>query len=344
MVERSHKQKIANYSNESRGSLRGRIGASTSALMRATIVKPQPKDVPEILVAISSALSKSGPSSGVANQLTSSRHQTYENDNFVNGSRAGSLLPEGFRIHAYESSTTSLQHEFDLFSATSTTDPAQVSHGHETSATSQSRHGKQRRSWAGDGAEVVDLLSDPRAFVDELPPDPSIDPQFFDDYPKSWKPDDVDRINFSRIGNGLTAPPVHHSPSPTNPLNFLPDFDFGYSFVNKDLMITVSAEPMTIENGISSKSSADPSSANFEPWLDVLTRYQDDVWGDMLPLVKEARAEINIISAKSGTAPENRPAIRRLGMLLGHFNDFSNANRASGPFTPVYQCQFKSDS
>ncbi|MCJ1434647.1 hypothetical protein MMC27_004016 [Xylographa pallens] len=339
MVEQGYKQKITTYAKESQDSLLGRIGASTSALMRTTIVQPQPKHIQENLVAFSSASSKSGPSSSLANQPIDSRHETSADDNFVSGSKAGSLLPESFRTHAYISSasTTSLQHDFDIFSAAMTTEPAQLLHGHETNAITQSRHGKQRRSWVGDGAEVVDLLSDTKGFVDELP-DLSVDAESFDDYSESWKPSDVDRVNFYGIGNGLTAPPVHQPSSPTNPLNLLPDFDSGYSFVNKDLMITVSTEPMTIENGLPSRSSADISRANFESWLDVLTRYQDDVWGDMLPLVKEARAQINITRAEAGTAPKNRPALRRLGMLLGHLDNFPGPNRVYKSINPIYRC------
>ncbi|MCJ1419231.1 hypothetical protein MMC32_005584 [Xylographa parallela] len=338
MVERGCREKIITYANESQGSLLGRIGASTSALMRTSIVQPQLKHTRENLEAFSSASSKSGPSSLLANHLTNSRQETSANDNFVSGSKAGSLPPERFRTQAYISSasTTSLQYDFDLFSAATTTKPAQLLHGHETNAITQSRHGKQRQSCIGDGAEVVSLLSDTKGLVDELP-DLSVDAESSDGYSESWKPSDVDRINFYRIGNGLTAPPVHHPPSPTNPLNLLPDFDSGYSFVNEDLMITVSAEPMTVENRLSSRSSATISHASFESWLDVLTRYQDDVWGDMLPLVKEGRAEINIIRAEGGSAPKNCPALRRLGMLLGHLNDSPGANRIYESIIPLYR-------
>ncbi|MCJ1315396.1 hypothetical protein MMC15_000715 [Xylographa vitiligo] len=340
MVERSYKEEIMTYANESRDSLLGRIGASTFALMRATIVQPQPNNIRANLVAISSASNKSGPSSELNNQPFNPWQENSENNNSVSDGKVGSLLARSFRTHACISSTstTSLQHDFDMFSATPTTVPTQLLPSHETNATTQTRHGKHRRSWVGDGAEVVDLLSDTRGLVDELP-DPLVDVDSFDDYLESWKPDEVDRLSFFGLGN-LTAPPIHYPSSPTNPLNLLPDFDSGYNFVAKDLMITVSAKPMTIEYRLPSISSADLSSANFDSWLDVLTRYQDDVWGHMLPLVKEARAEINITLAEGGTVPKNRSAIRRLCMLLGHLNDFSNADRTYGFFASIHRRKF----
>ncbi|MCJ1388028.1 hypothetical protein MMC18_000872 [Xylographa bjoerkii] len=352
MAEQSYKQKIAASSDIRRGSLLSRIGASTSALTRATIVQIQPTHIGESLITISSASSKSGPSSGIANQRTFSRGETSEKDDIVSGSRVNPLLTESFRTFPYSTSTstTSLQHEFDMFSAVPTTNPALFSRSRGTYTGAQSRHGKQRRSWVGDGAEVVDLLSDPSFFLDDLP-DPSVDAEPFDDYPELWKPD-VDRMSSYEIGNGLTAPPVHHTPSPTNPLNLSPDFDFGYSVSSKSLMTTVPVNPMNVKDGLCSRSSADSSSTNFKPWLDVLTRYQDDVWGDMLPLVKEARAELKIASAEGGTPIVDRPAIKRLGMILGHFNDFSGAahlqpstcgGQISVPITLMRRCQFKSD-
>ncbi|MCJ1404156.1 hypothetical protein MMC11_007381 [Xylographa trunciseda] len=354
MAEKSYKQKIGISSDGSRGSILNRIGSSASTLMRATIVQPQPKHIGESLVAVSSASSKSGPSSGLAQRLTVSQQATFESDNFVSGDRISSLLTESFRTSTYglSTSTTSLQHEFNTFSAIPATKPARMPRSHKTCTTFQSRHGKQRTSWHGDGAEVVDLLSDPSFLVNEMA-DSAVDVEPLDPYPETWTPNDVDRTILYEPRNGLTAPPVHHTPSPTNPLNLIPDFASGYHSANKDLMITVPVNPMIVEIGLSSRSSADPSSTNLESWLDVLTRYQDDVWGDILPLVKEARAEMEISSADGGAALVDRPATRRLAMILGHFDDFSNAahlqsptcgHRASGPFTPTHRCHFKSNS
>ena len=54
------------------------------------------------------------------------------------------------------------------------------------------------------------------------------------------------------------------------------------------------------------------------PWHDVLNRYHDEVWGDKLPLVQEARKELKQAIASRNENPDNRPALRRLKMLLQH--------------------------
>ncbi len=54
-----------------------------------------------------------------------------------------------------------------------------------------------------------------------------------------------------------------------------------------------------------------------EQWEGVLSRYQDEVWGGLLPLVKQAKEEIKEIH--DGTADSRPAALRRLDLVLGHF-------------------------
>jgi len=51
-------------------------------------------------------------------------------------------------------------------------------------------------------------------------------------------------------------------------------------------------------------------------WEGVLGRYTDEVWGDLLPLVREARKEVEDIIEGKGT--EEPVALRRLKGILGH--------------------------
>jgi hypothetical protein len=55
-------------------------------------------------------------------------------------------------------------------------------------------------------------------------------------------------------------------------------------------------------------------------WGEVLTHYTDEVWGDLLPLVKEAREEFE---AMKGTTMGQQPpkALRRLGLILSHLRE-----------------------
>ena len=324
MAESSGWQKTATSSDGSRGSLISRIGASTSALVRDTILQPQPEHVGESLATISSSSSKGSPSSGLTKQLSVSQREISENRSVVSGSRAGSLT-ETFRTYANEasSSNTSLQHEFDIFGAVSARNPARVLRGNGTYNLTRSDHGEQRSSWVGDGAEVVALLSDPNFSVDELP-DPFFDAETFNNCHELLKSSDINRTSLSAIGKGLITPPVHQTPSPTNSLNLLPNFDFGDDVASRNLLSTSPVALIGGENRRVSRPPTDLLSTNFESWLVVLTRYQDDVWGDMLPLVEEARAEMKIASAEGGAALIDRPAIRRLSMILRHVNEFSD--------------------
>lgn len=54
-----------------------------------------------------------------------------------------------------------------------------------------------------------------------------------------------------------------------------------------------------------------------EQWEGVLTRYTDEVWGGLLPLVKQARQEMDEMG-DDGNVKEKPTALRRLEAILGH--------------------------
>ncbi|KAE9372209.1 hypothetical protein N431DRAFT_439315 [Stipitochalara longipes BDJ] len=54
-----------------------------------------------------------------------------------------------------------------------------------------------------------------------------------------------------------------------------------------------------------------------EQWDGVLTRYTDEVWGGLLPLVKQAKQEMKEMGSE-GTIKEKPTALRRLEAILGH--------------------------
>lgn len=57
-------------------------------------------------------------------------------------------------------------------------------------------------------------------------------------------------------------------------------------------------------------------------WENVLNRYTDDVWGDLLPLVKKARGEVAAFRQDPVEAVSLHPkALRRLGLVLGHLSN-----------------------
>ncbi|KAL9101548.1 MAG: hypothetical protein Q9163_003203 [Psora crenata] len=132
-----------------------------------------------------------------------------------------------------------------------------------------------------DGAAVVALLSDP-SFPAET------------QSKENWDVPKEDRYHLcseSPLGKGQAA--SRENDLQRKPLDLFPNFTcFG-----------IDAEPALIS-----------------PWEDILHRYHDDVWGDALPLVEEARQEIKEAAASKDRSLESRPALRRLGMLLQHMN------------------------
>jgi len=48
-----------------------------------------------------------------------------------------------------------------------------------------------------------------------------------------------------------------------------------------------------------------------------LTRYTDEVWGGLLPLVRQARQEMEEMG-NEGSVKEKPTALRRLEAILGH--------------------------
>jgi hypothetical protein len=58
-----------------------------------------------------------------------------------------------------------------------------------------------------------------------------------------------------------------------------------------------------------------------EQWDGVLNRYTDEVWGGLLPLVKEARKEVDDLR-NHPSSTEQPKALRRLGAILGHLRKY----------------------
>ncbi|KAI9853792.1 MAG: hypothetical protein M1830_006630, partial [Pleopsidium flavum] len=169
---------------------------------------------------------------------------------------------------------------------------------------------------AEDGAAVAALLSDPNFLIDDSTLYSSSDDYKTtpaDLFTPRLGPDAIAAL--SAIKAQLPPPPVHRVPSPTNPLKLLPSFtefataanahpqaqatttphaEESYMYLDPD-KLTLSSEGRTSVRELSAHPG--PSS---QQWLDILTRYQDEVWGDMLPLVQEARSEVEQAIAGKG--------------------------------------------
>lgn len=118
----------------------------------------------------------------------------------------------------------------------------------------------------------------------------------------------------------LLPPPEPHAViSPDNPLNLVPAFTRMEAYGNSP-----QADTHAEESYMYFGSQSDPIGTRemwMEQWKDALTRYTDEVWGGLLPLVKEARKEVQKLqSDPSGT--DQPKALRRLGAILGHLRKY----------------------
>lgn len=90
-------------------------------------------------------------------------------------------------------------------------------------------------------------------------------------------------------------------------LNFIPDYLRGEEPTVESYMDTGLSDPAEAWRGWIAQ------------WEDVLTRYHDEVWGDLGSLVKEARREVEQLGKiQPDEPPPETPALRRLRAILGH--------------------------
>ncbi|KAK8168641.1 hypothetical protein BKA80DRAFT_267473 [Phyllosticta citrichinensis] len=116
-----------------------------------------------------------------------------------------------------------------------------------------------------------------------------------------------------KIKSSLPTPPQHRSLSQDHPLNLRPEFaaDAHTEHALRELVDVLQSEQ---ERAILNDT---PVQKEFlADWEDVLTSYADQVWGDMLPIVKEARSQLQEV--KSGMNRLDNKAVARLRMILGH--------------------------
>lgn len=146
---------------------------------------------------------------------------------------------------------------------------------HESVAEQQSR----------DGEEVLAILAQPGSADDAFEA-----PVEDDDYDWGLSPEQLSQLR--ALTKDLFPPTEVHGPiNPDNPLNLAPNFEGAYG------------QP--------------PMGSNDwrEQWEGVLNRYTDEVWGGLLPIVKEARKEV--AELRNDISSTGQPkALRRLGAIL----------------------------
>ena len=333
-------------------SMAARVGASASGLLRESILKPSASALASNLASSTASKGESSSSaSGSSDSALPFRSMAPDsswNDGISNSSTGQSTRPESFRTGPWSNSDlmVSSQHDIDEF----TTNPhphlpvsddqlayrngvawstEEYSKFLDQPAISSTRKivGTMDRRFGGDGDgdgdgdAVVALLSDPDFSVDDAPIDTFSTSNGSDSAADLFVDTQYELQDVQRYKLQLPDPPKHGVPSPANPLNLIPDFASQRMTDVDGVSISLSGTPQSHEASYMNNVIQPQSTPDFlDTWMDVLTGYQDEVWGDMLPLVQQAREEIKGAQSGANGALQDHPAVNRLRMVLGHLD------------------------
>lgn len=316
--------KLPSYS-----SFLSRIGASASGLVQDALSSPHPASLGNELER-SVASSTKGSTSGSAGpsaasmslQASETIHPSMSQDRTVGSSSrefrrepcSGHVSAARDRFEAF----LSLQEEAPFDVDQNKWGPSAYSSGLQRgdfgdllpgrSAVERTRLASQsfedaRKHWPdsdpADGAAVVALLSDPSFCIDDLPSSPSVSD---------------DSGYGSHANNDLAQsiiPKASSNPvEPLSTLSLVPDLG-KHSTIN-----------CVEEAGgyLISKTEQHDSDFDLQPWIDMLTTYHEEVWGNLSPLVQDAVKEANVIRDGDHDRRQECPAIRRLAMVVGHIS------------------------
>ena len=290
-----------------------RVVESATSLLKASFERPSPQTVTGVLNSLKTGTSKAGPSSSSTNTGESSlaiRSSQCGQDTLDHGEPFRSS-PIGDGQVAFDDFFTGLKgfehkSEFVHDGPASSGDqrlgfPLGLAEDNSPLVQEKQtlRMQDKNQTFADqdvDGAAVVALLSDP-AFALETESSNTL-------VSESSKGPNCETL---QTGKGLTKPidAIH----PSNQFFLVPNFSATCNSTNA---------PLTTQKGIHERGNCMESRyGDVQPWIDMLHLYHDEVWGDMLPLVQEAREELKaIIESKSRLY--DSPAIRRLEMVLQH--------------------------
>ncbi|KAL8724786.1 MAG: hypothetical protein Q9181_006675 [Wetmoreana brouardii] len=318
-----------------------RVGASASNLVRGALLPPNPGSIANELEFAAAYGTKGSPSSTSAGP--SALSMSLQNPAAVRSSpRDGAIASDlhGFRKEPDPSNHSAVEHHFQSFLSLQDEGPSDADYDECWSASippalqqadsvgalsaqctaarptlaSPSSNGGREGGWpdenSTDGAAVIALLSDPSFSVDDIQEspmafeDPGYDSQLDED-PK----DVVPRASSAFV-------------SPINPLSLVPDFEKDsrpprVEDSGSDMIPWLDGASGSKVQGWMSNCGED---LEIQPWLDMLTTYHDQVWGDLTPLVNDAVKEASAIRNGDNSRHQDCPAIRRLAMVVAHIS------------------------
>lgn len=317
------------------GSLSERIGVSTRGLLRSAVSQPSPGAAVDVLASTASLSEKGGSSSDSTRSIVSSEafgsrpastssNQSWRSaaDDHVYSHAGGAPEVYGFTTFVENSAIGSRGHMLDIDcgdyerngKSKHEQDPNQFlehtmrplpNHGRAvpdidkvdmmpTEALEYQRAGHDlghdEALHSLDGAEVVRLLSDPEFCLDDMPLD-------------VLHGAEVSRQEHEAVSHVAFPRSVSNSDAIANHLQLIPG-----SGVHPVILEKMAATMPRVDEYA--------QDLDLQPWLHILNSYHDEVWGDMLPLVRQVREEIGQSDNKRKV--QDKPATRRLQMLIGH--------------------------
>lgn len=288
-----------------------RIGASARGLLRIAVLEPPPGTTVETLASTASSTEKGHSSSSSAYSVSSSEvfrsrptsssstesFRSQENDLLCNHLASTPEVRdfEAFVGGARSSTSGPIGELFNQDTESPIVGQGSISHLEESHRIlSHTLQGMPDHAIfldddkALDGAGVVALLSDPTFCLEDTQLEGIRDPEFFR----------------QELREAARPRPMNHWEIIANDLQLIPN----YGNTPAALKEMATAMPHIDEYA---------QDVDVQPWLQILNSYHDEVWGDMLPLVKQAREELEP-DDNDGQSLQDKPAVRRLQMLIGH--------------------------
>ncbi|KAL8730602.1 MAG: hypothetical protein Q9166_003915 [cf. Caloplaca sp. 2 TL-2023] len=315
---------IPGSASDTSASFISRVGASASGLAKETLLRPSSGDlVNELASAVtdpgkgSASSSSAGPSaSSMSLQNTMVTHPSSSHDS------SSSLAPHSFRSKRPSERDLAAMNDLGAFLSQESHDPSDfgqlehrwrdvpcIQHEGFDTAVSEGTKGQEPNSDAVDGAAVVAMLSDPSFCVDDELDFAAGNDGVEDGTRYVEKP--TERL-FQQVSFDLTHP--------VNSLSLTPNFGSCMEDCHGDKSLDNPSVHAGHNDGAKTHSQTFGHGRDFrvQPWIYILTTYHDEVWGDLLPLVEDARKEASAIRDGNNDHHQHCPAIRRLAMLAGH--------------------------
>ncbi|KAL8683023.1 MAG: hypothetical protein Q9186_001018 [Xanthomendoza sp. 1 TL-2023] len=316
-------------------SFASRVGASAAGLAKEALFRPGPGAAVNELSSAASDAGKSIASSGSAGPSASSMSLQNSTPTYPSSSQDGcSNLAHGcFRSRSPSAKTMAANDDFAAFLSLQKPEHFDLHEREYRSSKPPSRHKGSSASLVErgtatpstlasltsegldnhgpdggpqDGAAVVTLLTDP-SFDFECSTDMIAEYGDGSQCERDSAKDLARRCSFDIVHAG-------------NPLSLIPNFQRSSKEPQTDVLHDTSKSRAVRSDKVDTRVRTIEFNKDLkvQPWIDILTTYHDEVWGDALPLVEAARKEVNAIHNRKYDFSKDCPAIRRLAMLLGH--------------------------